>query len=257
MTGGDVFEAAAAAAVARLGAVHLRALAGRVAAGWPDHAALQAVAVPGFADAARSVLTAQRAAGISDAEAAAYLRGLAAGHEQQERALRVEPVWSGPDTFRVPVRATAQVLVEVVGEARHELLLMTYSAKPYPPLLDALAAAVVRGVEVSVVVETLQGAGSAIAGAEPAAAFADVSGIQLWHWPVDQRTEPGAKMHAKIAVADARVLFVSSANLTQSGIGKNIESGLLVRGGVAPVRAAEHIAELRAKGVLTRLQSGT
>lgn len=61
-------------------------------------------------------------------------------------------------------------------------------------------------------------------------------------------------MHAKLVVADRRVLLVSSANLTQSGVSHNIEAGLLVRGGTAPVRAAEHIAELRATGVLERLR---
>lgn len=60
-------------------------------------------------------------------------------------------------------------------------------------------------------------------------------------------------MHAKLAVADRRTLLVSSANLTQSGVVKNIESGVLVRGGMAPARAAEHIAELRSAQVLTRL----
>jgi phosphatidylserine/phosphatidylglycerophosphate/cardiolipin synthase-like enzyme len=43
-------------------------------------------------------------------------------------------------------------------------------------------------------------------------------------------------MHAKIAVADRRVLLVTSANLTQSGVAKNIEAGLLIRG--APPRSA-------------------
>jgi phosphatidylserine/phosphatidylglycerophosphate/cardiolipin synthase-like enzyme len=251
------FEKAAEDAVVRLGAGHLRTLADRIAAGWPDHAALQSVPVSGFAETARAVLAAQRAAGVPDAEAAAYLRGLAAGHAQQLAGVRVESVWSGPGTHAVPVRATAQVLVELVATAAHELLLMTYSAKPYQPLLDALAVAMARGVTVRVVVETLQGAGSALTGAEPAAAFASVPGIELWHWPVAQRAEDGAKMHAKIAVADRRALLVSSANLTQAGIGKNIEAGLLVRGGAAPLRAAEHIAELRAKGFLTRLWPGT
>jgi len=60
-------------------------------------------------------------------------------------------------------------------------------------------------------------------------------------------------MHAKLAVADRRVLFVSSANLTQSGVTKNIEAGLLVRGDPAPVRAAEHIDALRGNGSLVRL----
>jgi phosphatidylserine/phosphatidylglycerophosphate/cardiolipin synthase-like enzyme len=249
------FESAALAAVAGLGPAHVRALADRVAAGWPDHAAQHAVAVPGFADTVGAVLAAQRTDGLPDREAAAYLRGVAAGHAQQSATVRIESVWSGPGTHSVPVRATAQVLVEIVGEAKHELLLMTYSAKPYEPLMAALTAATARGVAVTVVVETLQGAGSALAGAEPAAAFAAVPGVRLWHWPVDKRTEPGAKMHAKIAVADRRVLLVSSANLTQAGIGKNIEAGLLVRGGVAPQRAAEHITELRASGVLERLRA--
>jgi phosphatidylserine/phosphatidylglycerophosphate/cardiolipin synthase-like enzyme len=92
-------------------------------------------------------------------------------------------------------------------------------------------------------------------GPEPAAAFGSVAGIELWYWPVTQRTESGSKLHAKLAVADRRVLLVSSANLTQSGVGKNIEAGLLVRGGSAPQRAAEHIAELQSRGVLARLQA--
>ena len=108
----------------------------------------------------------------------------------------------------------------------------------------------------SVVVETIQGAAGAIAGVEPAAAFRHVPGVELWHWPPGTRTETGAKMHAKIAVADRRTLLVSSANLTQSGVATNIEAGVLVRGGHAPRRAAEHVAHLIAAGVLVRLHGG-
>ena len=252
-----MFEAAAEEAVTRLGASSLRLLADRVAAGWPDHAALQTVPVPRFVSAAQALLAAQRAAGISDAEAAAYLRGLAAGHAQQATVVRVESVWSGPSTHQVPVRSTARVLVDLVAEASHELTLMTYSAKPYPPLLSELAAATGRGVTVDVVVETLDGAGGALNGPEPASAFASVPGVRLWHWPVEQRADENAKMHAKIAVVDRRALLVSSANLTQSGVHRNIEAGVLVRGGAAPQRAAEHLAELKAKGVLVRLHPGT
>jgi phosphatidylserine/phosphatidylglycerophosphate/cardiolipin synthase-like enzyme len=56
-----------------------------------------------------------------------------------------------------------------------------------------------------------------------------------------------------VAIADRRVLLVTSANLTQSGVGKNIEAGLLIRGGTVPGRAAEHIEELQAAGTLVRL----
>lgn len=277
-------EAAVAAAAEQLDPGDLRILADRIEQGWPREAILAAVPRPGFSRAAQDVLEAWLrpvpaivpdarpspedagpdgpAGAHTPAELAAYLRGLAAGYARGIDRVRVEPVWSGPRTLAVPIRATAHALIELVGEASRELTLMTYSAKPYPPLLDALSAAVARGVTVRAVVETLQGAGSALAGAEPAAAFAAVAGIELWHWPVGKRTgndpaavgEGGAKMHAKLAVADARALLVSSANLTQAGVSRNIEAGVLVRGGTAPRRVAEHIAELRAKGMLERLR---
>ncbi|MFD9946733.1 DISARM system phospholipase D-like protein DrmC [Nonomuraea sp. NPDC059023] len=232
----------------QLGPARLRSLADRLEAGSPRGALPSAVPVPGFAEATRAILAAQT---LPDEAAVAYLRGVADGFAAGE--VRVESVWSGPATHAVPVRSTAQVLIDVVAEASRELLLMTYSAAPYLPLQTALNAAADRGVTITAVVETLQGARSALGGAEPAHAFAGVRGVELWHWPTDSRSEPGAKTHAKLAVADRRTLLVSSANLTQSGVSRNIEAGLLVRGGTAPRRAAEHIAELRATGVLKRL----
>ncbi|SDG08382.1 PLD-like domain-containing protein [Sinosporangium album] len=247
------FERAVESAARALPPAHLRVLAARIAEGWPAEALALALPTVDFAPAARAVLAAKEAGGVSDAEAAAYLRGVAAGMVRQAAEVTVESVWSGPHTHAVPLRSTAQVLVELVGEARRELLLMTYSAKPYAPVLEALAAAIERGVGVVAVVETLRGAGGALTDHEPAAAFRSVPGVELWHWPTAQRTEAGAKMHAKLAVADRRDMLVSSANLTQSGIGKNVEAGVRIRGGAAPRRVAEHLAELRFKGILARL----
>ena len=92
-----------------------------------------------------------------------------------------------------------------------------------------------------------------MSGDEPYQAFTGINGIELWHWPADRRIEPGAKMHAKLVVADRRILLITSANLNQSGVASNIEAGLLVRGGTAPQRAAEHVDALRASGDLVRL----
>jgi phosphatidylserine/phosphatidylglycerophosphate/cardiolipin synthase-like enzyme len=247
-------DRAVAEAAAQLGPSRLHTIADRIGEGWPRGSIPSAMPVPGFAEAAQAILEAQEAESVPDREAVAYLRGVADGYAQHAGAIRVESVWSGPSTHAVPVRATSQVLVDLVTEAAHELVLMTYSAKPYSPLLDALGGAITRGVSVMAVVETLQGAGSALGGSEPAAAFASVPGVELWHWPPGKRTEQGAKMHAKLAVADRRLLLMSSANLTQSGVVRNIEAGLLVHGGAAPQRAAEHIAELRSKGLLERLR---
>jgi len=245
----------AAAFAERWGAARLQTVVDRIAVGASREALIAQAANAELADATRTLVDTFGALGRPSGEAVALVRGVAAGFERGSGAAGVEVVWSGPSSHRVPVRATAQVLTDLVRGAQHDLVLMTYSAKPYQPLLDALAQAAMRGVVVTVIVETLQGAGGAISGTEPAAAFRD-SKAQLWHWPVARRSEPDAKMHAKIAIADRRVLFVSSANLTQSGVGKNVEAGLLVRGGTAPLRAAEHVAELQASGVLARLRIG-
>lgn len=245
--------AAAVAAVLRdVGVGAVETLASAVVADGPRNSVPTTSSLPGFAHGAVRVQEAQTADGIADAELAAYLRGVAAGYRQRESALQVETVWTGPSTHRVPVRATSQVLVDLVTDARSHLLLMTYSAGPHAAIRAALVAADERGVAIDIVVETLQGAGSSLNGAEPAAAFAGLPGVRLWQW-APARRESGAKMHAKVAVADRRALLVSSVNLTASGIDKNIEAGVLVRGGGAPERVVEHFTELAAAGELVRL----
>jgi phosphatidylserine/phosphatidylglycerophosphate/cardiolipin synthase-like enzyme len=238
-------EEAGADLLRRLGPTGLRAVTEHAMAGWPREAILRHT--PGAEPLLDALADTDRSAAL------AYLTGLAAGYAQRAGEASVETVWSGPASHHVPVRATATVLADLVAEARHELLLMTYSARPHPPLADALRAAIGRGVTISAVVETLQGAGSALSGDEPYHAFTGINGIELWHWPTTRRTEPGAKMHAKLAVADRQILLITSANLTQSGVSSNIEAGLLIRGGTAPVRAAEHVDALRANGDLIRL----
>ncbi len=167
------FEKAAVDAAPRLGAAILRNLADRIAEGWPDHAIL-GTGSQRFGEAARPLLVARKESSVPDTEAGAFLRGIAAAQEQLATSVTVETVWSGPSSHAVPVRATAQALIEVIAEAKHKLLLMTYSAKPHEDIHAALTSAVARGVAVTVVVETLQGAGSALAGAEPAAAFSSI-----------------------------------------------------------------------------------
>jgi phosphatidylserine/phosphatidylglycerophosphate/cardiolipin synthase-like enzyme len=248
------FVRAVGEAVETLGPGRLHALAEGVEAGLSGTALCTALPVAGYADAVRAVGACQAEAGIPDPVAAAYLRGVADGYVRSAASERIESVWSGPSSHAVPVRSTAQALVDLISSATAELLLMTYSARPHPPVLGALSAARGRGVRVAIVVETLQGAAGALVGTEPAAAFRTVPGVELWHWPPAARGSPGGKMHAKMAVADRSALLVSSANLTQSGVGTNIEAGVLVRGGHAPRRATEHVAHLIAGGVLVRLQ---
>ncbi|MFI6581746.1 DISARM system phospholipase D-like protein DrmC [Embleya sp. NPDC050493] len=247
------FESATAAIVEALGLTRAKDLVGLLARERSREYVLATMHVPAALEPLTAFLDARDRAGVPDREAAAYVRGYIAGWTRRRDAVSVQTVWSGPPTAEVPVRATAQVLVEVVREAAQEFVAMTYSARVYAPLVSAMRAAVARGVRVDVVVETRAGAGGLLSGPEPARAFAGVPGVRIWHWPTEQRSAPGARQHAKVAVADGRVLFLGSANLTASGASRNIEAGLIVRGGTAPQRAVEHIRELQRRGLLQLL----
>ncbi|MFJ9173879.1 DISARM system phospholipase D-like protein DrmC [Streptomyces sp. NPDC102360] len=248
------FEAAAEAAITVLGLSRGKDLAGLLAQRRRKERTLAELATPAVSAAVGELYDALEAEAVSFAEASAYVRGYIAATLRARDEVQVRTVWSGPATPAVPVRATAQVLIDVIEEARDELLAMTYAARPYPALTRALTEAVGRGVTTHVVVETLAGAGGLLSGREPADAFRSVPGLRLWHWARDPTARTRSRQHAKLAVADRRVLFLGSANLTESAARRNIEAGVLVRGGEAPRRAAEHVVELQRDGVLRPLR---
>ncbi|MFC9295664.1 DISARM system phospholipase D-like protein DrmC [Streptomyces sp. NPDC057011] len=244
------FEGAAEAAVTALGLARSKDLAGLLAQRRSRERILTELAIPGVSEAVAALCDAMESESVSAVEAAAYVRGYVAARRRARDTVRVRTVWSGPSTPAVPVCATAQVLVEVINEAQHELLAMTYAARPYPVLTRALTEAAGRGVRTHVVVETLAGAGGLLSGSEPADAFASVPGLQLWAWARGPAEHGRSRQHAKLAVADRRTLLLGSANLTESAARRNIEAGVLVTGGEAPRRTAEHIVELQRLGIL-------
>ncbi len=65
---------------------------------------------------------------------------------------------------------------------------MQPARRPYPPT-EAPRNAVTRSVQVTVVIETPQGAGSALSGTEPCHAFTGIEGV-AYHWPPARRQIP-------------------------------------------------------------------
>ncbi|WP_016907646.1 DISARM system phospholipase D-like protein DrmC [Streptomyces xiaopingdaonensis] len=247
------FEKAAADVATVLGPRRTKSLAGMLASGRSASYILHATHHAAVSEPLRRLLAEAEAGGVGSAEIAAYLRGFVAGKSGRAEETEVRTVWSGPRTANVPVRATAQVLIDLIHGASDELLAMTYSARAYAKLTAALRDAVARGVRIDVGVETTAGADGLLSGPEPAAAFAAVPEVRLWYWPQEVRARRGARLHAKVVVADGRSLFLGSANLTASAAARNLEAGALIVGGTAPRRAAEHIRELQRTGVLRRL----
>jgi phosphatidylserine/phosphatidylglycerophosphate/cardiolipin synthase-like enzyme len=184
------------------------------------------------------------------------LRAAAAARLAEAQDGIVEVVMTGPSRPDAPARSTEAVVAELVAGARRELILVTYTAAPYPPLRAALEAAAARDVRTMIALETVEGA-KGLLSFEPALAFSGVAGIHLLHWPAEERVGfNGGRLHAKVVVADREVAFVTSANLTGSALGHNLECGLVVRGGPAPRRLADHFAALIRDGVLRTLTGG-
>ena len=64
---------------------------------------------------------------------------------------------------------------------------------------------------------------------------------------------PGGVLHAKVALADGEAALVTSANVTGGALERNMELGLLVRGGPIPRDLLAHFDELMTTGELERV----
>jgi phosphatidylserine/phosphatidylglycerophosphate/cardiolipin synthase-like enzyme len=187
----------------------------------------------------RSVALAVRAA----ADAVADTRG-----EQQ-----VSVVWTGPASYEVPVRATSAVLTDVIAEAKRSLIVVSFAAYKVANVVEALRAAAERNVTVRLVLESVADSQGKLTHDAKLAFDALPEGVEFYVWPAERRvTKTGghASMHAKCAVADRRIAFVTSANLTGAAMTENMELGLVVHGGDVPRRIAAHFNALITSGDL-------
>ena len=64
---------------------------------------------------------------------------------------------------------------------------------------------------------------------------------------------PAGVLHAKAVVADDEVVFVTSANLTEAALDRNIEIGLLVRDRALAASVSSHFQGLIDRGLLKPL----
>ena len=159
----------------------------------------------------------------------------------------VEVVVTGPDSPAAPVRLTSEVVCQLINQATQRVTLVSYAAYQITSVIAALDAAVARGVVVSLIVESaenLEGGGGADAYAK----------YRIYHWPTESRQPPDAKLHAKAVIVDNRDVLLTSANMTNAAYDKNIELGVLCRGGSVARQVQHHFDSLMARGVLQPAQ---
>lgn len=169
----------------------------------------------------------------------------------------VELVWTGPDVEAVPFRRTEQAILQVLDSAQRQITLVSYAVYRIPNICEALVRAALRGVRITVIVETpdrIEGQGEycTLTALGPEVA----SSSTVYYWPQANRRSHGDKagiLHVKSAVADSRWLFLSSANLTEYAFSINMELGVLVTGGSLPGQVEANFERLIAVGVLERV----
>ena len=154
----------------------------------------------------------------------------------------VEVVITGPDSPAAPVRLTSEVVRQLIDKA---------TAAGHPRQLRRIpdghghrrSRRCCRSRRSRSLIlesaEKLEGGGGAHAYAK----------YRTYHWPLDQREPPDAKLHAKAVIIDSQDVLLTSANMTTAAYDKNIELGVLCRGGRSQ-QVQRPLDALIARGVL-------
>lgn len=187
---------------------------------------------------------------VQPGELAAALRGASATAMIHEKSASVELVWSGPSVGIIPVRHTEQVLCEVINSASNHLFIVSFVAYEVPSITKALQNAISRNVKVNILFESSIERGGRVNVDSVKTMKETVPEANYYLWQVGTFT--GA-VHAKCAVSDGHIAFITSANLTMAAMERNIELGVLVKGGHLPEELRKQLDALVATGMVERV----
>lgn len=199
------------------------------------------VGTPAAAGVVDQLINAWGATTASADELASML--LAASHVFTKAASEqsTELVWTGPTTPFVSARRTEQALLQVINAAKLSLFMTSFVAYDVSAIVKALNEASNRGVLISMLLELSQGHGGNITFDALGKMKTLVPAAHLYAWRDKAESFSGGSVHAKVAVADASICFITSANLTGFAMEKNMEAGVLIKGGPIPRMLAEHL----------------
>ena len=160
------------------------------------------------------------------------------------REQSTELVWTGPTTPFVSARRTEQALLQVIDSARSTLFITSFVAYDVSSIVAALNAASGRGVSISMLLESSQEHGGSISVDVIGKMRSLVPAARLYSWVKKTDEFADGRVHAKVAVADGKVCFITSANLTGYAMGRNMEAGVLIIGGLVARELNNHLRSL-------------
>ncbi len=112
-----------------------------------------------------------------------------------------------------------------------------------PVICEALLAAVARDVQEVLILQSAKVSEGKVT-FKPGEAFSMhlLQRVAIYAWPLEKRHVDAqgrhGSLHAKCAVADQGMAFISSANLTEYALSLNMEMGMLVKGSSLPLELA-------------------
>jgi len=178
---------------------------------------------------------------------------------------RPDLVWSGPEVPGLHARDTRRVYEELLGSAKCSVWVSTYVFFDGPKAFQVLARRMDSQPDlcVTLLLNIQRRKGDTTAADELVRRFAD----HFWSvdWPGSSRprvfydpraldlASAGGVLHAKAVVADEELVFVTSANLTQAALERNIELGLLLRDRTLAASVAMHFRVLIERALLLPL----
>lgn len=190
---------------------------------------------------------------ISRDELAGALIGACAAYRSARAEEVVELVWTGPPSALVATRKTEQALLQVIDAAKARLFMTSFVAYNVASILQALQEAVSRDVQLSILLEASDQHGGTISIDAIGKMKLALPSARMLSWANKGEGFDGGKVHAKCAVADERICFISSANLTSHAMEKNMEAGILITGGQIPLSLHRHLDALLTTGVIEKV----
>lgn len=181
---------------------------------------------------------------ISSDELASMLLAASYVYTKVASEQSTELVWTGPTTPFVSARRTEQALLQVINSAEHSLIITSFVAYNVSTIVKALNSAIDRGVVISMLLELSQERGGSISFDAIAKMKDLVPKARLHAWEEKDDEFTGGSVHAKVAVADGKSCFITSANLTSHVMEKNMEAGVLISGGQIPKLLDGHLNSL-------------
>ncbi|MEO7718435.1 MAG: DISARM system phospholipase D-like protein DrmC [Capsulimonas sp.] len=221
-----------------------------------------AIGTAEYSDAILSGLSSLASNGISGPGAGAWLRTLDAATAS---AAKPDVVWSGPFVPGLHARETRWVYEELLSSAKYSIWASTYAFFDGPKAFEIMARTLDAnpGLSVRLLLNIQRRRGDTSTPDEVVRRFAE----HFWNvdWPgvrcptvyFDPRsleqTGPTGVLHAKAVVIDNETTFITSANLTEAALDRNVELGVLLRDRSFSLTVAGYFQALIDKGMLRPL----